>query len=105
MSAGFTLSVAARRAGQYGEEVRVERHWWNGDRSAGGRRDVYIRSDGQRWEVEAQAGGGTGRSKVQQCPGQASAEILAGAWRGGSPGWREMPRDRDRFPAPQEADS
>jgi len=74
----------------YGQHVRIERHWWNGDRSLLGRRDVYIRSDGERWEVEAQAGGGAGRSKVHRCPGRASAEILAGAWLGGRPEWREL---------------
>jgi hypothetical protein len=51
---------------------------------------VYIRTDGQRWEVVAQTGGVGGRSKVQQCPGQSSAEILAGAWLGGRPEWREL---------------
>ena len=74
----------------YGQHVRIERHWWNGDRSLLGRRDVYIRTDGERWEVEAQAGGGAGRSKVHRCPGRASAEILAGAWLGGRPEWREL---------------
>jgi hypothetical protein len=33
----------------YGGQVRVERHWWNGDRTTLGRRDVYIRTDGQLW--------------------------------------------------------
>jgi hypothetical protein len=70
--------------------VRVERHWWNGERSARWRRDVYIRTDGVRWEVEAQAGGGTGRSKVHHCPGRQSAEILAGAWMGGRSEWQLM---------------
>jgi hypothetical protein len=70
--------------------VRIERHWWNGNRSQIGRRDVYIRTDGQRWEVEARAGGTAGRSKVQLCPGQTSAEILANAWLGGRPEWREL---------------
>jgi hypothetical protein len=70
--------------------VRVERHWWNGNRGQTARRDVYIRTDGRLWEVEAQVGGVEGRSTVQQCPGQASALILADAWRGGSLGWREM---------------
>ncbi|GAB3970567.1 hypothetical protein GCM10027615_27400 [Plantactinospora veratri] len=74
----------------YRDWVRVERHWWNGDRGPRARRDVYIRTDGQRWEVEAQVGGAQGRSKVQQCPGEASARILADAWLGGRPGWREM---------------
>jgi hypothetical protein len=74
----------------YGELVRVERHWWNGNRTGYGRRDVYIRTDGELWEVEAQAGGSSGRSTVQQCPGQASAVILARAWLGGRAEWREM---------------
>ena len=74
----------------YGQRVRVERHWWNGTLSSHGRRDVYIRTDGQRWEVEAQTGGGVGRSKVHSCPGRVSAEILANAWLGGRSEWREL---------------
>jgi hypothetical protein len=74
----------------YGQAVRIERHWWNGDRTPLGRRDVYIRTDGERWEVEAQTGGCNGRSKVHPCPGRASAEILADAWLGGRPEWREL---------------
>jgi hypothetical protein len=74
----------------YGQRVRIERHWWNGNRSSRGRRDVYIRTDGLRWEVEAQTGGNAGRSKVHPCPGRASAEILADAWLGGRPEWREL---------------
>ena len=81
------------RALLYGRWVRIERHWWNGNRSPRGRRDVYIRTDGQHWEVEAQAGGCEGRSRVQVCPGRASAEILASAWRGGRPEWRELSSD------------
>jgi len=68
--------------------VRVERHWWNGDRTAQGRRDVYIRTDGDAWEVEARAGGGDGRSKILECPGRQSAEILAGAWMDGRGRWQ-----------------
>jgi hypothetical protein len=75
----------------YGRCVRVECHWWNGDRSIRGRRDVYIRTDGESWEVVAQAGGGNGRSKVYQCPGRQSAEILAGAWMGGRTRWLLVP--------------
>ena len=55
---------------------------------------MYIRTDGERLEVQAQAGGDTGRSKVHPCPGRASAEILAGAWLGGRPEWRELVPDR-----------
>jgi hypothetical protein len=74
----------------YGQQVRIERHWWNGNRSSFGRRDIYIRTDGEVWEVQAQTGGATGRSTTHVCPGLASAEILADAWRGGRPGWREL---------------
>jgi hypothetical protein len=70
--------------------MRVERHWWNGSRSLLGRRDVYLRTDGERWEVEAQTGGAEGPSKVYSCPGRTSAEILVGAWLGGRPEWREL---------------
>ena len=72
----------------YGRDVKVERHWWNGDRSIRGRRDVYVSTDGESWEVEAQVGGGAGRSKVYRCLGRQSAEILAGAWMGGQLHWQ-----------------
>lgn len=69
--------------------VRVHQHWWNGSvRMA--RRDVYVRTDGETWEVEAQMGGPDGQSKVQQCPGKASALILADAWRGPRWQWRKL---------------
>jgi len=70
--------------------VIVQHHWWNGNSSARFRRDVYIRSDGDRWEVMVQIGGSDGQTKVQECPGRVSAGILAGAWRGGSPTWKEQ---------------
>jgi len=54
---------------------------------------VFIRSDGDRWEVMVQIGGSDGRTKVQECPGRASAGILAGAWRGGGAAWKEMATD------------
>jgi hypothetical protein len=40
--------------------MRTLRHWWNG--ASGGsaeehvRRDIYLRTDGRRWEVEATEG-------------------------------------------------
>jgi hypothetical protein len=70
--------------------VKVERHWWNGSFSPRERRDVFIRSDGQQWDVMAQVGGVHGRSQVHRCPGRATAEILASAWRGADAGWREV---------------
>jgi hypothetical protein len=75
------------------DQVRIERHWWNGSHTARGRRDVYIRSDGLSWEVQAQTGGNTGRSKTHPCPSRVSAEILAAAWLGDRRGWRELTPD------------
>ncbi|MEV0214454.1 hypothetical protein [Micromonospora sp. NPDC050695] len=51
---------------------------------------MYIRTDGQGWEVRAQIGGASGRERVQQCPSRASAAILADAWRGTHPSWQEL---------------
>ncbi|HEX2771842.1 MAG TPA: hypothetical protein VHN18_05350 [Micromonosporaceae bacterium] len=69
--------------------MRIEKHWWNGDRGRS-RRDVYIRTNGELWEVEAQMGGVDGRSKVQQCPSRNAAGILANAWLAGRPEWRTV---------------
>jgi hypothetical protein len=73
--------------------VIVEHHWWNGTVSSRFRRDVFIRSDGDRWDVMVQIGGATGPTKTQECPGRASAKILAGAWRGNGAAWKEMATD------------
>jgi hypothetical protein len=51
---------------------------------------VYIRTDGLQWDVLVQIGGETGRFKVQPCPSSSSAMIVADAWRGSSPDWREL---------------
>jgi len=80
--------------GLYGMRVTLERHWWNRNTSLRGRRDVYVRSDGEIWEVEAQIGGVDGRSRVQRCPSLAAAMILAQAWRGTGSEWREVVQPR-----------
>jgi hypothetical protein len=74
----------------YRADVMVQRHWWNGNATQRGRRDVYIRTDGLRWDVKVQIGGAFGLSKVQECPSRSSAAIVAGAWRGSSSAWREL---------------
>jgi hypothetical protein len=73
----------------------VQRHWWNGSNTARARRDVYIRSDGLKWDVLVQIGGTAGRSRVQECPSSRSAAIVADSWRGSGIAWREL------APAPQ----
>lgn len=70
--------------------MKVERHWWNGHTDQRRRRDVFIRTDGTGWEVEARVGGERGRSEVLHCPTLASAKILADSWMGGGKGWQEV---------------
>jgi hypothetical protein len=84
----------------YGWCVMVQRHWWNGSSTARARRDVYIRSDGLQWDVLVQIGGAEGRYRVQECPSNSSAMIVAGAWRG-SGSWRELaPTPQAEFTVP-----
>jgi hypothetical protein len=52
---------------------------------------VYIRTDGESWEVEARAG--NGQSKVHSCPGRQSAQILAEAWMTGAGRWQPAEGD------------
>jgi hypothetical protein len=68
----------------------VKRHWWNGSKTTRSRRDVYIRTDGDQWDVLVQIGGSAGRYRVQECPSGSSAMIVAGAWRGSDAGWQEI---------------
>jgi hypothetical protein len=67
--------------------MAINRHWWNGRTENRGRRDVFIRTDGQQWEVEART---DGRSAIHQCPGAASASILADTWLGSRQDWRKV---------------
>ena len=48
-------------------------HWWNGTWGRLVRRDVWLRTDGQTWEVEAGRGGMEGRSAVLTYPDEAQA--------------------------------
>lgn len=68
----------------------VER-WWNGAWGRLARRDVWLRTDGERWEVEALAGGVEGHSHTWEffCEPDARAHLrrLLDDGRGG---WRRL---------------
>jgi hypothetical protein len=81
----------------------VVRHWWNAKWGRLVRRDLYVRTDGRRWEVEARIGGAEGRSRRQVCHNEDEALALARRWLAlGGSDWTDVtsahrPRqDRDR---------
>jgi hypothetical protein len=80
--------------------VQTLRHWWNGATDDSGaefvRRDIYFRSDGRRWEVEATEGvtgeGSTrSRSTRRTYSSEEEAQRVLDEWLGDGTGWEEQP--------------
>jgi hypothetical protein len=75
--------------------VRTVRHWWNG--AAGGtagelvRRDVYLRTDGRRWEIEATEVGTRSRSARRTYSTEEEARAVLREWLGDEADWQELP--------------
>ena len=72
--------------------MKVIRHWWNGSWGRLTRRDVYVRTDGRAWEVEARLGGAEGRSTIRACPDEAAATAIAEGWLDRHFEWRQLPQ-------------
>ena len=71
--------------------MRVIRHWWNQQWGRLGRRDVYVRSDGTRFEVEVAQGGAEGRRWVARFDSLADAvEEAENHLRDPSDRWRDV---------------
>jgi hypothetical protein len=70
--------------------MRAVRHWWNGSWGRLSRRDVYVRTDGKRWEVEARLGGAEGRSTVWTHDDEAGALERARSWLDPRFTWTEL---------------
>lgn len=70
--------------------MEQRRHWWNARWGRIGRRDVYLRADGDRWFVEARSGGSEGRSRWWELDSEDQALDLIRDLLSGSADWREI---------------
>ena len=70
--------------------MEQRKHWWNGKWGRLARRDVFLRTDGDRWYVEQRAGGAEGTSRFFEYGDEDDAcEAVRGLLAG--PGnWREL---------------
>jgi hypothetical protein len=70
--------------------MEQRKHWWNGKWGRLARRDVYLRTDGDRWYVEQRAGGAEGISRFSEYGGEDDAyEVIRGLLVGPDK-WREL---------------
>lgn len=70
--------------------VRTVERWWNGTWGRMARRDVWLRTDGQRWDVWVRDGGADGRNEHTEYDTEAAAraalvELLEERW-----DWRRL---------------
>jgi len=74
--------------------MEQRRHWWNARWGRIGRRDIYLRVDGDRWFVQAREGGSDGRSRWWELAGEDEALELVQALMAGEEDWREITASR-----------
>lgn len=65
--------------------MRVVRHWWNGSWGRLNRRDILLKTDGERWELETRLGGVEGKIKHFPVPDEAKALEVAQRWMSDGP--------------------
>ena len=66
------------------------RHWWNGRWGRLARRDIYLRTDGDRYAVEAREGGADGTTRTWYPPTEEDALQLVDDLLSDQDGWREL---------------
>jgi len=75
--------------------VRTVRHWWNGVSGSPRRRDIYLRTDGRRWEAESREGasddGTGGRSARRTYATEDEARRVVREWLGTRTDWQDVP--------------
>jgi hypothetical protein len=69
---------------------RVIHHWWNGTWGRMSRRDVYIRTDDDTFEVEVRLGGSEGRRWRRECPTLQAATDEAARHLADDQHWRDI---------------
>ncbi len=88
---------------QYGPTADLVAPWGNGQRDRSARRDIWLTSDGQVWNVRARQGGADGREMVYDFTRDHEARAMVarliatapGGWKGGR-WWRGCPKTAGR---------
>jgi hypothetical protein len=71
--------------------MEQRKHWWNGKWGRLVRRDVYLRTDGDRWHVEQRAGGAEGVSQFYEYGSEDEAyDLVRALLAGPDDNWREL---------------
>ena len=70
--------------------MEQRKHWWNGRWGRLGRRDVFLRTDGDQWHVEQRAGGVDGVSRYVEFDTEDAAYDAVRALLAGQEDWREL---------------
>jgi hypothetical protein len=70
--------------------MEQRRHWWNGKWGRLARKDVYLRTDGDRWHIEQRVGGAEGVSQFYEFEGEEQAYDAVRAMLSGQDEWREL---------------
>jgi hypothetical protein len=74
--------------------VELRGRWWNGRFGRLARRDIWLRSDGTTWRVEARAGDGDSRKWEHDYVDEHEARAVIAEMMdrtGGPAGWRDLP--------------
>ncbi|WP_326550925.1 hypothetical protein [Micromonospora sp. NBC_01813] len=74
--------------------VEQRKHWWNGSWGRLARRDVFLRTDADRWYVEARTGGAEGASRFTEYATEETAYDAVRHLLAGPGGWREVSAGR-----------
>jgi len=70
--------------------MEQRKHWWNGKWGRLARRDVFLRTDGDRWYVEQRAGGAEGISRFYEYGDEDAAYEAVRGLLVGPDTWREL---------------
>ncbi|MFY1635577.1 hypothetical protein ACN27F_20270 [Solwaraspora sp. WMMB335] len=70
--------------------MEQRKHWWNGSWGRLARRDVFLRTDADKWFVEARSGGAEGTSRFAEYDDEEAAYDAVRRLLGGPGEWREV---------------
>ncbi|WP_238005816.1 hypothetical protein KZZ52_41385 [Dactylosporangium sp. AC04546] len=74
-------------------KVRTVEHWWNGVWGRLARLDVWLRTDGERWDVWVREGGvDSGRNRHTEYDDETSARVALADLLDAHHAWRRMDR-------------